>query len=141
MSTEQNKATARRWFLDIITQGQLAVADEIFAANHIIHDPHAPPTGWPNGPEGLKMVASVFGGFADWNIPIEDQIAEGDKVATRWSASALHTASVLGIPPTGKTVRVTGVNVTRFAEGKIVESWFNFDMLSLLQQIGAIPTP
>ena len=142
MSTEQNKATARRWFLDIITQGQLAVADEIFAANHIIHDPHAPPTGWPNGPEGLKMVASVFGGgFADWNIPIEDQIAEGDKVATRWSASALHTGSVLGIPPTGKTVRVTGVNVTRFAEGKIVESWFNFDMLSLLQQIGAIPTP
>ena len=141
MSTEQNKATARRWFLDIITQGQLAVADEIFAANHIIHDPHAPPTGWPNGPEGLKMVASVFGGgFADWNIPIEDQIAEGDKVATRWSASALHTGSVLGIPPTGKTVRVTGVNVTRFAEGKIVESWFNFDMLSLLQQIGAIPT-
>ena len=142
MSAEQNKATARRWFLDIIKKGQLAVADEIFAANHIIHDPHAPPTGWPNGPEGLKMVASVFGGgFADWNIPIEDQIAEGDKVATRWSASALHTGSVLGIPPTGKTVRVTGVNVTRFAEGKIVESWFNFDMLSLLQQIGAIPTP
>ena len=142
MSTEQNKATARRWFSDIIAQGQLAVADEIFAANHIIHDPHAPPTGWPNGPEGLKMVASVFGGgFADWNIPIEDQIAEGDKVATRWTASAAHTGSVLGIPPTGKTVRVSGVNVTRFAEGKIVESWFNFDMLSLLQQIGAIPTP
>ena len=142
MSTEQNKATARRWFLDIITQGQLAVADEIFAANHIIHDPHAPPTGWPNGPEGLKMVASVFGGgFADWNIPIEDQIAEGDKVATRWIASATHTGSLQGMPPTGKAVRVTGVNVMRFAEGKIVESWFNFDMLSLLQQLGPIATP
>jgi steroid delta-isomerase-like uncharacterized protein len=142
MSTEQNKATARRWFLDIIKKGQLAVADEIFAANHIIHDPHAPPSGWPNGPEGLKMVASVFGGgFDDWNITIEDQIAEGDKVASRWTASATHTGPLQGMPPTGKTVRVTGVNVTRFAEGKIAESWFNFDMLTLLQQLGAIPTP
>jgi len=142
MSTEQNKATARRWFSDIITQGRLDVADEIFAANHIIHDPHGPPAGWPNGPEGLKMVASVFGGgFDDWNIAIEDQIAEGDRVATRWAASATNTGPLQGMPPTGKAVRVTGVNVTRFAEGKIVESWFNFDMLTLLQQLGAIPTP
>ena len=142
MSTEQNKATARRWFFDIIKKGQLAVADEIFAANHIIHDPHAPPSGWPNGPEGLKMVASVFGGgFDDWNITLEDQIAEGDKVASRWTASATHTGPLQGMPPTGKAVRVTGVNVARFAEGKIVESWSNFDMLTLLQQLGAIPTP
>ena len=142
MSTEQNKTTAGRWFRDIIMQGQLAVADEIFAANHIIHDPHAPPSGWPDGPEGLKMVASVFGGgFSDWDITLDDQIAEGDKVATRWIASATHTGSLQGMPPTGKSVRVTGVNVMRFAEGKIVESWFNFDMLSLLQQLGAIATP
>ena len=142
MSTEQNKATARRWFLDIIKKGQLAVADEIFAANHIIHDPHAPPSGWPDGPEGLKMVASVFGGgFSDWDITLDEQIAEGDKVATRWIASATHTGSLQGMPPTGKSVRVTGVNVMRFAEGKIVESWFNFDMLALLQQLGAIATP
>jgi ketosteroid isomerase-like protein len=142
MSTEQNKTTASRWFLDIITHGQLAVADEIFAVNHIIHDPHAPPGGWPNGPEGMKMVASVFGGgFSDWDITLEDQIAEGDKVATRWIASARHTGSLQGMPPTGKAVRVTGVNVTRFAEGKIAESWSNFDMLTLLQQLGASATP
>jgi predicted SnoaL-like aldol condensation-catalyzing enzyme len=142
MSTEQNKATAGRWFSDIIAHGQLAVADEIFAANHIIHDPHAPPGGWPNGPEGLKMVASGFGGgFSDWDITLADQIAEGDMVATRWIARATHTGPLQGMPATGKTVRVTGVNVTRFAEGKIVESWFNFDMLTLLQQLGAIPAP
>ena len=142
MSTEKNKAIARRWFTDIITQGQLSVADEIFAASHIIHDPHAPPAGWPNGPEGLKMVASLFGGgFSGWNIALEDQIAEGDKVATRWAASATNTGPVMGTPPSGKAVNVTGVNVTRFAEGKIAESWFNFDMLTLLQQIGAIPAP
>jgi steroid delta-isomerase-like uncharacterized protein len=140
--TDQHKATARRWFTDIIAQGQLDVADEVFAANHIIHDPHAPPSGWPNGPEGLKMVASVFGGsFSDWNITIEDQIAEGDRVATRWAASATHTGPVMGIPATGRTARVTGVNVARFADGKIAESWFNFDMLTLLQRIGALPAP
>jgi len=142
VSTEQHKATARRWFFDIIAGGQLDVADEIFAANHIIHDPHAPPSGWPDGPEGLKMVASVFGGgFSDWNITIDDQIAEGDRVATRWTARATHTGPVMGIPPTGTTAQVTGVNVARFVDGKIVESWFNFDMLTLLQQLGAIPTP
>jgi steroid delta-isomerase-like uncharacterized protein len=142
MSTEQHKATARRWFLDIITQGHLTVADEIFAANHIIHDPHAPSGGWPTGPDGLKMVATVFGGgLSEWHITLEDQIAEGDKVATRWTAIATHTGPTMGMPATGKAVRVTGVNVARFVDGKIAESWFNFDMLSLLQQLGAIPAP
>ena len=141
MSIEQNKATARRWFTDIIAQGQLAVADEVFAANHVIHDPHGPPGGWPDGPEGLKMVASAFSGaFTDWNIDIDDQIAERDKVVTRWTARATHTGPLPGAPATGRSVRVTGANVARFADGKIAESWFNFDMLSLLRQVGAIPT-
>ncbi|HEU5101595.1 MAG TPA: ester cyclase [Roseiflexaceae bacterium] len=85
------------------------------------------------------MVATVFGGgFRDWNIVIEDQIAEVDRVATRWTASATNTGPVMGMPPTGKVARVTGVNVARLADGKIAESWFNFDMLTLLQQLGAI---
>jgi steroid delta-isomerase-like uncharacterized protein len=142
MSIEQNKATARRWFTDIIARGQMAVADEIFSANHVIHDPHAPPGGWPNGPEGLKMVAGVFGGaFSDWNISIDDQIAERDKVVTRWTARATHTGPLPGVPATGRTARVTGANIARFADGRIAESWFNFDMLTLLQQVGAIPGP
>lgn len=142
MTTEQNKATARRWFTDIIAAGQLDVADEIYASNHVINDPHAPPGGWPNGPEGPKAVASIFGGgFSGWNITVEDQIAEGDRVASRWAASATNTGSVMGMPPTGRTVNVTGVNVARLVDGKIVESWFNFDMLTLLQQLGAIPAP
>ncbi|HET6282782.1 MAG TPA: ester cyclase [Polyangia bacterium] len=142
MSIEQNKATARRWFLEIIAKGQRAVADEIFAANHIINDPHAPPGGWPNGPEGLKMVAGTFGGgFPDMKVTIEDQIAEGDRVATRWSARGTNSGPLPGMPATGKPVSVTGCNVARFTDGKIVESWFNFDMLTLFQQIGAIPAP
>jgi hypothetical protein len=107
MSTETNKAIARRWFTDIIAQGRLDVADEVFDANHVIHDPHAPPGGWPTGPEGPKLVT--------------------------------HTAPLLGAPPSGRRATVTGANIARFANGKIVESWFNFDMLTLLQQIGVIP--
>ena len=142
MSIEQNKATARRWFLDIITQGKLAVADEIFAPDHITHDPHSPPGGWPNGPESLKKIAGPFhAGFPDLDVTIEDQIAEGDKVVTRWTARGTNSAPLHGMPPTGKAVRVTGANVARLAGGKIVESWFNFDMLTLLRQLGAIPTP
>jgi predicted ester cyclase len=140
MSTQQNKATARRWFHDILAQGKLDVADEIFATNHVIHDPHAPPTGWPNGPQGLKMVAGVFGGaFSNWDITIDDQIAEGDRVVTRWTARAVHTGPFPGLAPTGRSATVTGANIARFADGKITESWFNFDMLGLLQQLGAIP--
>lgn len=142
MSIEQNKATARRWFTDIITEGKLAVADEIFSGNHVVHDPHAPPGGWANGPESLKRIAGPFrAGFPDLKVTIEDQIAEGDKVVTRWSASGTNTGSLQGMPATGKTVRVTGANVARLSEGKIVESWFNFDMLTLLRQLGVVPAP
>lgn len=142
MTIQSNKATARRWFDDIIVAGQLNVADEIFSSHHRIHDPHAPPGGWPEGPEGPKAVARVFGGsFSGWQLSIDAQIAEGDRVATCWTARATHTGALQGLPPTGKPVQVTGVNVARLVEGRIVESWYNFDMLSLLQQIGAIPAP
>jgi steroid delta-isomerase-like uncharacterized protein len=142
MSIEQNKATARRWFQDIIIQGKMSVADEIFAANHVVHDPHSPPGGWPNGPESLKTIAGPFhSAFPDLNVTIEDQIAEGDKVVTRWSAVGTNAGPLQGMPPTGKKVCVTGANVARFAGGKIAESWFNFDMLTLLRQLGVIPTP
>ena len=141
-SLERNKAAARRWFQDILVQGRMDAADEICAANHVIHDPHAPAGGWPDGPDGLKVVAGVFrGGFGDLQIAVEDQIAEGDKVATRWRAHATHSGTLMGIPTTGKPVAVTGCNVTRFVDGKIVESWFNFDMLTLLQQVGVVPMP
>ena len=142
MSIEQNKVTASRWFHDIIAQGKLDVADEIFTTNHVIHDPHAPPGGWPNGPEGLKMVAGAFrGGFPDLGVTIEYQVAEGDMVATGWSAHGTNLGTLFGMPATGKSMRITGCNVARFAESQIVESWFNLDMLTLLQQLGAIPTP
>jgi len=97
MSTEQNKVTAGRWFFDIIAHGHLAVADEIFAGNHIIHDPHAPPGGWPNGPEGLKMVASVFGGALTIAVILLRQVPLPAMLARQGWIVRLHDARS-GIP-------------------------------------------
>jgi steroid delta-isomerase-like uncharacterized protein len=73
-------------------------------------------------------------------MAIEDQVAEGDKVVTRWTATGTHKGELMGIPPSGKKVRVTGIAIDRLEDGKIVESWSSFDQLGMLQQIGAIPS-
>jgi hypothetical protein len=99
--------------------------------------PDLPSTPSLQPPRALRALP----GFPDLDVTIEDQIAEGDKVVTRWSAKGTNSGPLQGMPPTGKAVRVTGANVARLAGGKIVESWFNFDMLTLLRQLGVVPTP
>jgi predicted ester cyclase len=74
-------------------------------------------------------------------MAIEDQIAEGDKVVTRWSTSAVHTGNLMGIPASGKPGMVSGITISRVAGGRIAEEWTNWDQVGMLQQIGAIPTP
>ena len=142
MSAEQNKASVVRWYTDIFEKGNLALANEIFAADHISHDTSAPPGGWPRGPEGAKAIAATYhGAFPDIQFTIEEQIAEGDKVVTRWTAQGTNKGELMGMPPTGKKATVTGINIDRIANGKIAETWGDFDALGMLQQIGVIPTP
>ena len=82
-----------------------------------------------------------FTAFPDLHFTIEDQIAEGDRVVTRFTARGTHQGAFIGIPPTGKQGVVTGTGIDRFANGKIVEAWFNSDDLGLLQQLGVVPSP
>ena len=139
MSTEENKALNRRFFEEFWDQKNLAVADELLAPNYVDHTPGSPP-GLPPGPEGFKQFASVFmTAFPDLRLTLEDQIAEGDTVVTRWTSYGTHTGSLMGIPPTGKSITVTGITITRIPDGKATETWTNFDMLGLLQQIGVVP--
>jgi predicted ester cyclase len=70
---------------------------------------------------------------------VEDQLAEGDRVGTRFTARGTHAGSFLGIPATGKAIAVEGIAIDRFAAGKLVESWLVYDRLGLLQQLGAVP--
>jgi predicted ester cyclase len=79
--------------------------------------------------------------FPDTKMTIEDQLAEGDKVTTRWTATGTHTGELMGIPATGKAVTVTGFDITRYSGGKSVEHWGQFDQMGMMQQLGVIPTP
>ena len=141
MSTEENKATDRRSIEAGWNQGNTAVFDEVFAADFLGHDPSGP-VHEVHGPEGFKQVYAIYrSAFPDTHLTIEDQIAEGDMVVSRWTATGTHQGSMMGIPPSGKRVTITGITITRFANGKAAESWYSYDTLGMLQQIGAIPTP
>ena len=139
-STEENKALARRWFEDLFNAGNLEVADEIIAPDHINHDPTLPDI--PPGPEGQKQIVNLYrGAFTNAHISVEEQLAEGDKVVTRWSGSGTHQGEHMGVAPTGNQVTITGLTINRLSDAKIVESWSNYDALGMMQQIGAIPEP
>ena len=139
MSTEANKAIARRFLEEVFGQGKLAVADEIVAPDHVDHGPGALP-GMPPGPEGSKMLVMGYrNAFPDIHFTIDEQIAEGDKVVTRWTGHATHQGELAGIPATGKSATVTGMGVDRIVNGKIVESWGIFDQFGMMQQLGVIP--
>ena len=138
--TEQNKATARRFFEEIVNAKQLGVADEIFAAAHTYHDPSSPMIG--PGPEGMKQLIGMYiAAYPDLYHAVEDQIAEGDTVVTRWTGTGTHQGDLLGMAPTGKPAKVMGIWIHRLAGGKIVESWNVWDTLGMLQQLGVIPAP
>ncbi len=104
---------------------------------------HASPPGEEiHGREGIEQFyGALRAAFPDLRITIEDQVAEGDRVVTRWTARGTHTGAFQGIPPTGKQGRMTGIDIDRIADGKVVECWVNSDDLGLLQQLGVIPTP
>ncbi len=141
MSAEENKAVVRRWYIDVFQNGKLDIIDQIFSPDYVNHDTSAPPPGWPRGPQGARAVVATYrGAFPDIHYAIDDQIAQGDRVVTRWTARATNTGPLMGMPPSGKKVTVTGVTIERIAGGKIAETWANFDLLGLLQQIGAVPT-
>lgn len=135
---EENKATARRIFEEIETQGNLNAADEVFSSDFVGHMP----TGDTHGPASMKQfVISLRTGFPDLRSTVEDQVAEGDHVMTRFRARGTHQGEFMGIPASGNQMDISGIIVSRFANGKIVEQWGIPDLLSLMQQIDAVPTP
>jgi predicted ester cyclase len=138
MSTEANKAVARRFYEEVISQKHLAIIDEV-ADEHYTN--HGLPPGLPPGREGLKAFISVFhAAFPDGYHSIDQMVAEGDTVATRLTFHGTHTGEFRGIAPTGKKVTVPGLGMARFANGKIVEYWGGPNQMSLLQQLGVIPS-
>ncbi len=140
MSAQANRAIVRRFFHELCNARNMGVAEALFAGDHIAHDPSIP--GISPGPEGVQQTIAIYHkAFPDAHWHIEDMIAEGDKVVTRWVGRGTQTEELQGdppIPPTGKAVVVPGIWIHRIADGKIVESWNVWDTLGMLQQLGVI---
>ncbi len=137
---DQNTITARRWSEELWSRGNLAVADEIIAADYVRHDPGDP---FPaRGPEDVKRIVMMLRTMLpDFHIEVDAMIAEGDYVVSRYTATATDTAGYMGRPATGKSIRTAAIQIFRFSNGKIVESWAARDDLGTLIQLGHIPAP
>jgi steroid delta-isomerase-like uncharacterized protein len=137
---EQNKAAALRWSQELWGQGNLSVADEIIAPDYVRHDPGDP---FPaRGPEDVKRIVTMLRSMLpDFHITVEAVIAEGDMVVSRYTTTATDTVGYMGMPATGKAIRTPAIQIFRFANGKIVESWAARDDLGTLRQLGHLATP
>jgi steroid delta-isomerase-like uncharacterized protein len=131
--TEANKAIVRR-LIEAINTRDLSALDEVIAPEFIHRNP-ADPT-LPRGPEAFRqLMAAWYPAFPEGRETVEDQIAEGDKVVTRWSFCGRHDGTLFGVEPTGKTVTFSGIFIDRLKGGKIVEHWDEADILGLMEQL------
>ncbi len=138
--SEQNKAVVRGFIDEVWNQGNLDAIGNYIADSHIDHDPAR--AGAPSGPAGMRTFVEMYrAAFPDTRIELGEMIAEGDLVAGSWTASGTHQGELMGIPPTGKSIRLTGIGIDRVRDGKIVESWANWDALGMLGQLGVTPAP
>lgn len=137
MSTEENKALARRVIEQMFNHGNLDVADELLTAGYVDHDPSLPQD--VHGPQGFKEYVGMYrAAFPDLHVQIEDQLAEGDRVATRWTGTGTHNGELADIAPTGKQVTLPGMEIVRIADGKLVEGWEGYDSGTLMRQLGVL---
>jgi steroid delta-isomerase-like uncharacterized protein len=132
MTTEEMKALGRV-AIQAWNEGRPELLDEVYAPNYRNHF---------NG-ETLAMLKQSLlatrAAFAGFTITIDDQIVEGDKDVTRWTARGVHAGEHLGIPATGRLVEITGITIGRFENGRIVEEWGLADDVGLLRQLGVLP--
>ncbi len=136
MSTDTNKEIVRRLGVEP-WEGNLGVIDELVAADYVGHDPAQPEL---HGPDGIReFITTYLAAFPDGKITIDEQLAEGDLVASRWTGRGTQQGELMGVPPTGKQVTVSGITISRVKNGKVVEEWSNWDTLGMLQQLGVVP--
>jgi len=138
VSEEENKAIVRRYYDEVLTGRNLKVADELFAPDFVSHSPSGKVVDLTTYLQAVSMSHSAF---LDLNVTVEDQIAEGNRVVTRWTAHGTQTGIYMGIPPTGRELTVSAIHIHRLADGRLVEHWEQIDTFGALQQLGVLPTP
>lgn len=136
MSIETNKAVVRRFIDEVFVAGRSDAIDELVAPDFV---PHSWPGTGP-GPADLKRAMTrVFAGLSDVSMAIEDMIAEGDRVAVRLTAHAVHTGEFMGMPASGKAYTIPEIHIFRVSDSRIAEHWGQADLLGMLRQLGAMP--
>jgi predicted ester cyclase len=131
---ELNKQVVQRLLMDCFSGGHIEVLDEIISPDFEFEYPNLPPSI-----EGLKaLVKKNNESFKGWQFSIHDMLADGDKVALRWSASGVHVKSFLGEPPSGKEVRLKGLSIYQLRDGLIWKDWVEPDNLGFMTQLGLV---
>ncbi len=142
MSTEDNKASVRRYFEEVLNQGNLALANELNAPDWVYHDPAVPDVRTLE--DYKQWFTEIRNAFPDFHVTIEDLVAEEDEVTVRYTWRGTNTGQIvrpMPIPATGRPVTATGMSIVRFAGSKGAEVWNQTDSLGLFQQLGLIPAP
>jgi steroid delta-isomerase-like uncharacterized protein len=138
-SIEQNKAIVRDFIDGLFTKGDLGAVDEYLADDFVNHDP---PFGASADREGMRGAGAMFrAAFPDWHSDLHLLVGEGDIVAEHFTASGTHQGEVMGVPGTGRTIELSGINIFRIKDGRIVERWGRLDDLGFLQQLGVAQRP
>jgi steroid delta-isomerase-like uncharacterized protein len=139
MSTHDNKSVIRTFIEDVINQGRLERADDIVIGDFVELDPLP---GQAQGREGLKeVIRQMRSAFPDIRWMVDEMLAEGDKVFTRFTWSGTHEGAFLGVPATGRRITVKGMVIDRLVAGKMADSRILMDTLGMMQQLGALSVP
>jgi len=143
MTTERttaNKNLVEAFIQDLFSRGDLDAVDRYLAPDFVNHDPPFP--GAAAGPEGMRQAAVMFrAAMPDWHSDLHQLVAENDIVVERFTATGTHQGPLMGVPGTGQTITLPGVNIFRIQDGRIVERWGRLDELGLLRQLGIAPDP
>jgi steroid delta-isomerase-like uncharacterized protein len=135
MGTTDNKEVSTRFIEEVFNKGNYDLIDDLLAENFVAHF-----GGGEQGRDAFQQTVRAYrNGFPDYHCTIDDQIAENDQVVTRWTFHGTQSGQLMGIPPTGKRVTVTGIAIDRMADGKLVESWLEMDAQRMLQDLGVAP--
>jgi steroid delta-isomerase-like uncharacterized protein len=139
MTGPDNKAIVRRYYDDVLNRRMVDALDQLATDDYHEHDP------FPGQGDGLAdfkaRVRLVLTAFDPYRFTVEDVVAEGDRVAVRWTAGGTHSGEFVGIPPTGKQFTIAGIDVHGVRDGRMAEHWHVVDQLALLQQLGLVPIP
>ena len=137
--SEENKVKARRLFEEAFGRGDVGVVDEVLDPDFVCYDPNSE-AGEVRGSGTIKAEIEYFrNAVPDLTYTVEDQIAEGDKVVTRYTVSGTHQGEFFGVAPTGERIKMSGISIDRFEGGKMVEEWPEYDLLGVMRQLGAVP--